>query len=57
VGTRAAEVTGFDITGRYLDELLSAEPDQPWMEHYDTVYVSRFPLLGATTIPTSNSLP
>ncbi|HET6158607.1 MAG TPA: hypothetical protein VFE34_09705 [Dongiaceae bacterium] len=50
-------MTGFDITGRYLDELLSAEPDQPWMEHYDTVYVSRFPLLGATTIPTSNSLP
>jgi hypothetical protein len=34
VGTKAAKVTGFDITGRYLDELLSAEPDQPWMDHY-----------------------
>lgn len=53
VGTRAVEVTGFDITGHYLDELLSAEPDQPWMDHYRTVYVSRRPLFGATTVPTS----
>lgn len=53
VGTRAVEVTGFDITGHYLDELLSAEPDQPWMDHYRTAYVSRCPLFGATTVPTS----
>lgn len=53
VGTRVVEVTGFDITGHYLDDLLSAEPDQPWMDHYRTVYVSRRPLLGATTVPTS----
>src|SRR4029450_11258209 len=53
VGTRAVEVTGFDITGHYLDALLSAEPDQPWMDHYRAVYVSRPPLLGATTVPTS----
>ena len=53
VGTRAAEITGFDISGRYLDELLSSEPDQPWIEHYRTAYVSRRPLLGATTVPTS----
>jgi hypothetical protein len=42
-----------DITGRYLDELLSSEPDQPWMEHYRTVYASRRPLLGSTTVPTT----
>ena len=53
VGTRAVEVTGFDITGRYLDELLNAEPDQPWMNHYKEVYSSRRPLLGATTVPTT----
>jgi hypothetical protein len=53
VGTRAAEITGMDITGRYLDELLSSEPDQPWMEHYRTVYASRRPLLGSTTVPTT----
>jgi hypothetical protein len=51
VGTR--EVTGFDVTGRYLDELLSAEPDQPWMDHYRHAYLTRTPLLGATTVPTS----
>jgi hypothetical protein len=54
VGTRAVEVTGVDITGRYLDELLSAEPDQPWMNHYRTAYLSRKPLLGATTVPTAS---
>ena len=53
VGTRAVEITGFDITGHYLDELLSAEPDQPWMDHYRQAYVRRKPLLGATTVPTS----
>jgi hypothetical protein len=53
VGTKAVEVTGFCITGHYLDELLSAEPDQPWMDHYRRAYLTRKPLLGATTVPTS----
>src|SRR4029450_8455175 len=53
VGTRAVEVTGFDITGHYLDELLSAEPDQPWMNHYRQAYVSRKPVLGTTIVPTN----
>lgn len=52
VGTRAVEVAGFDITGRYLDDLLSAEADQSWIEHYRYVYVSRRPLLGAMAVPT-----
>ena len=52
VGTRSAEITGFNIVGRYLDELLSAEYDQSWMEYYRQAYVSRRPLLGATTVPT-----
>lgn len=42
-----------DITGRYLDEHLSPEPDQPWLEHYRTPYVTRRPLLGCTTVPTT----
>lgn len=52
-GTKVTEVTGIDITGRYLDELLSIEPDQPWLEHYLTVYRSRRPLFGSTTVPRS----
>ena len=54
VGTKATQVTGFDVTGHYLDELLSAEPDQPWMDHYRRAYLTRKPLLGATTVPTSD---
>jgi hypothetical protein len=45
------EITGIDIAGHYLDELLSAEPDQPWQEHYLAVYRSRRPLFGVTTVP------
>jgi hypothetical protein len=50
VGTKVTEITGLDITGRYIDELLSAEPDQPWEQHYLTVYHSRKPLFGLTTV-------
>ena len=53
IGTKVVEVTGLDITGRYLDELLSAEPDQPWISHYRTVYDTQRPLLGSTIVPTS----
>lgn len=52
VGTMVSEVTGMNITGRYLDELLSADPDQPWIEHYRTVYPTRRPLFGSTTVAT-----
>ena len=54
VGTRAVEVAGKDVTGRYLDELGCAKPDQPWVDHFSTAYESRRPLLGATTVPTSS---
>lgn len=54
IGTKVEEVTGFDISGRYLDELLSADADQPWISHYRTVYVDRRPLFGATTVPSAS---
>jgi len=50
-GTKVTEITGLDITGHYLDELLSVEPDQPWQEHYLTVCQTRRPLFGLTTVP------
>jgi hypothetical protein len=53
VGTLVSEVTGMNITGCYLDELLSADPDQPWIEHYRTVYSTRRPLFGSTTVATA----
>jgi hypothetical protein len=51
-GTKVVAITGLDVTGFYVDELLSAEPDQPWQQHYLTVYQSRKPLFGLTTVPT-----
>ena len=51
VGTKSARVIGFDITGRYLDELLSAQPDVPWLDYYRQACESRRPVLGAVTVP------
>jgi hypothetical protein len=50
VGTKAVRTIGFDITGRYLDELLAATPEVPWLDYYKTVYESRMPLLGAVEV-------
>lgn len=50
VGTKAVQITGFDITGRYLDELLSAQPEVPWLDYYRLVYDSRAPLLGSVVV-------
>jgi hypothetical protein len=51
VGTKAVQVIGFDITGRYLDEMLRVEPGVPWMDYYRIVYDSREPLLGSVVAP------
>jgi hypothetical protein len=47
VGTRAAEATGYDITGHYLDNLLAADAGEPWMDHYHAAYRNRAPIFGA----------
>lgn len=54
VGTKAVQITGFDITGRYLDELLSGQPDVPWIEYYRRVCESRAPLLGSVVVPAAS---
>jgi hypothetical protein len=53
VGTKAVQVIGFDITGRYLDELLTVAPEVPWMDYYRIVYDSREPLLGSAVVSAS----
>lgn len=54
VGTRAREATGFNIVGRYLDELLPADPDEPWMDDYLLAYRTRRPVLGVSSIRTTS---
>jgi hypothetical protein len=53
VGTRAREATGFNIVGRYLDELLPTDPDEPWMDDYSLAYRTRRPVLGSSSIKTT----
>jgi len=54
VGTKVAAVTGFDFTGRYLDELMADGGETPWMKHYAAIRASRAPLLGSVTEATTN---
>jgi hypothetical protein len=54
VGTRAREATGFNIVGRYLDELLPTDPDEPWMDDYHLAYRTRRPVVGVSSIRTTN---
>lgn len=51
VGTKVVEAAGLDFTGRYLDELVSCDSDEPWMEDYRQSFDSRLPVLGASAIP------
>lgn len=53
VGTRAREATGFNIVGRYLDELLPTDPDEPWMDDYALAYRTRRPVLGISSVKTT----
>lgn len=54
VGTMVADVTGFNFTGRYLDELISADPAEPWMEHYRAAYSNARPLFGSAYLVTAS---
>lgn len=54
VGTKIAAITGFDFTGRYLDEILGEGGDMPWMEIYASILVKRAPLLGSVTEATTS---
>jgi hypothetical protein len=50
VGTKVAEATGLDFTGRYLDELVPGDPDEPWMSDYRHSFDTRMPVIGTSTV-------
>ena len=54
VGTKAIQATGFDLTGRYLDDLLPADGSEPWMEYYHQAYRTRSPVFGSSRTPTTS---
>lgn len=52
-GTKVVDATGFNITGRYLDEMLATEPEAPWQEIYQDCYDNRRSFLGTSTCRTT----
>lgn len=52
VGTRIVRVSGFDFTGRYLDEMLQPDTLEDWHGHYRLSHDRRAPVYGRTTAPT-----
>lgn len=54
VGTRVVEATGFNITGRYLDELMPTEAEAPWLQLYERCCELRSPVIGTSTCTTTN---
>jgi hypothetical protein len=54
VGTKVVEATGFNITGRYLDDLMPTEPEAPWPDLYARTVQLRGPTLGTSTCTTTS---
>jgi hypothetical protein len=54
VGTGVTAITGFDFTGKYLDEVLGPKATEPWLDYYQQVARTRAPLLGSVTEPTAS---
>lgn len=54
VGTRVVANLGVDFTGRYLDELIGADFEVPWLDYYRQAYADRKPLMGSLTEPTKS---
>jgi hypothetical protein len=55
VGTKVAEATGLGFTGRYLDELVPSDPDEPWMGDYRHSFDTRMPVFGGSTVKMKSS--
>jgi len=51
VGSRVATASGLDLTGRYLDEMVSTDDGQ-WQAYYRRVWSERIPVYGDVTVPT-----
>lgn len=52
IGTKVAQMSGLDFTGRYLDELVAADVEDHWLDHYREAHDSRAPVFGDTVVPT-----
>ena len=46
VGTRIVQATGFEFTGKYLDEIILADDEGPFLESYRAACESKTPILS-----------
>ena len=46
VGTRIVQVTGFEFTGKYLDEMILDDDEGPFLESYQVASESKTPVLS-----------
>jgi hypothetical protein len=54
VGARVADATGFNIVGRYLDEMMPTEPEAPWQDLYHHAFRQATPLVGISACTTTS---
>lgn len=54
VGTKVVAASGYDFTGRYLDEIDLASGAELWVSQYRDVCRSRRPLFGSADLPTAD---
>lgn len=57
VGTRVAEASGIDFTGKFLDEIRPPAPGEPWLDEYRRAFAQRAPLFGEAVVTTKAGLP
>jgi len=51
IGSRVAAASGMDLTGRYLDEMVSSD-DAQWQDYYQQAWSEKIPVLGEVVVPT-----
>jgi hypothetical protein len=52
IGSRIAAASGMDLTGRYLDELVAADDENRWQDHYRQAWSEKIPVYGNAMVPT-----
>jgi hypothetical protein len=52
LGTEVVQIAGMDFAGCYLDELIPAGDEEPWMDHYRLCAQTARPVYGVSTVKT-----
>lgn len=53
VGSTVTALSGVELSGRHLDEMIAADLENSWQDYYATVRADRRPLYGLARVPTA----